>query len=46
MQWYCRLAMKDMFTSLQLDPLIWETASPRTQRPKIVNEPLEVHENI
>ena len=26
--------------SLQLDSLIWETASPRTQKPKIVNEPL------
>ena len=27
--------------SLQLDPLIWETASPRTHKPKIVNESLD-----
>ena len=26
--------------SLQLDPLIWETASPRTNKPKIVSESL------
>ena len=26
--------------SLQLDPYIWKTASPRTHRPKIVNESL------
>ena len=26
--------------NLQLDSLIWETASPRTQKPKIVNESL------
>ena len=26
--------------SLQLDPLVWETVSPRTQKPKIVNESL------
>ena len=25
---------------LQLDPLIWETAIPRTHKPKIVNESL------
>ena len=28
--------------SLQLDSMIWETASPRTHQPKIVNESLKV----
>ena len=43
MQWYCRLVIKkwcSWLISLQLDPLIWETASPRTHEPKIVNESL------
>ena len=30
---------------LQLDSLIWETASPRTQKPKIVNESLFIGSN-
>ena len=30
------------FISLQLDLQIWETASPRTHKPKIVNESLEI----
>ena len=34
--------------SLQLDPLIWETESPRTHKPKIVNESLlgQGHKNL
>ena len=45
MQWYCRLVMKNWsgFISLQLDSLIWETASPRTHKPKIVNESLIIY---
>ena len=35
---YCRIAMK--LISLQLDSLIWETASLRTHKHKIVNESL------
>ena len=27
---------------MQLDPLIWETVSPRTHKPKIVNESLSM----
>ena len=33
MQWYFRLVMKNSV----LDSLIWETASPRTHKSKIVN---------
>ena len=43
MKWHCRLVMKKKSSgliSLQLDPLIWKTASPRTNKPKIVSESL------
>ena len=44
MQWYCRLVMKNsvLDSSLQLDSQILETGSPRTHKPKIVNESLEI----
>ena len=42
MQWYCRLVMKKKqcfeLISLQLDSWICETASPKTRKPKFVNE--------
>ena len=46
MQCYCRLAVKKSFLesgliSLQLDSLVWETAIPRTHKPKNVNDSLE-----
>ena len=46
MQCYCRLAVKKSFLesgliSLQLDSLVWETATPRTHKPKNVNDSLE-----
>ena len=31
---------------LQLDPLIWETASPSTHKPKIFNESLKGTEDL
>ena len=41
---FADLSLKIVFwtrvISLQLDLLIWETASPRTHKPKIVNESL------
>ena len=43
MQWYCRLVIKNsVLDSLvySWDPLIWETADPRTHKPKNVNESL------
>ena len=36
----CHLKKCSGLISLQLDSLIWETASPRTHKPKIVNESL------
>ena len=45
MQWYCRLVMKNSVLDLMilpLDSLLRETASPRTHKPKIVNESLQV----
>ena len=44
MRWYCRLVIKKCagLISLQLGPLIWETASPKTHTPKIVSESLKV----
>ena len=36
----CHLKWCPRLISSQLDPLIWETASPRTRSPKIVNESL------
>ena len=36
----CHLKKYSGLISLQLDSLIWETASPRTHKPKIVNESL------
>ena len=45
MQLFCRLVMKNSFFGLiilQLDPLIWETASPMAHKPKIVNKSLYV----
>ena len=41
MQWLrdCRLVMKNSVLTHKF-PLIWETASPRTHKPKIVNESL------
>ena len=34
----CREKLCCGLISLQLDSMIWETASPRTHKPKIVNE--------
>ena len=44
-QCYCRIVKKNSvqqsgLKSLQLNPLIWETVSPRTHKPEIVNESL------
>ena len=44
MQWYCRLYTGLII--LQLDTLIWETASPRTHWSKIVNESLTLVKNL
>ena len=43
MQWYCRLVIKNSVLDSKVcswDSLMWETASPRTHKPKIVNESL------
>ena len=37
MQWYCRCVMKNSVLTHKVS-LIWETASPSTQKPKIINE--------
>ena len=46
MQCYCRIVMKNSvlesgLISLQLDPLVCETAIPRTHKPKNLNASLE-----
>ena len=38
----CHLKQCSELISLQMDSLIWETAGPRTHKPKIVNESLSL----